>query len=73
MDNLCSQKKCEECLSEESSADCIRQKAMHCMRAAKSVEHKGTRDALEGLAFVLMEEARALDREQSILQIIGDL
>lgn len=67
MAGLCSQKKCDGWLSEKSCPDYLRQKAVDCIRASKSVEHEGTRDALEGLTFVLMEEACALDREHSIL------
>ena len=55
----------------EDSSECLRQKAMKCVRAAKSVEDSCIRDALEGLAFILMEAACALDSQQSILDGSG--
>jgi hypothetical protein len=44
----------------------MRQQAQRCMALAGNALRRGMKDALEGLAMELMDEARAIEKERII-------
>ncbi len=63
---FCSDEKCGACEQIEGSADCLRKQAQNCAMLAKKAFRSGTRYALEELSLSLMDEARAVDNEQTV-------
>jgi hypothetical protein len=63
---FCSAEQCALCFLVSGSAGCLRKQATRCMRLSKTVARRGVRDALEELSLILMDEARALDKELSL-------
>jgi hypothetical protein len=63
---FCSAEKCAICSVIEGTADCLRKQAERCVAISKSVFGHGVHDALEELSLNLMDEARAVEKEQKI-------
>ncbi len=63
---LCNDEECVICSLISGSAGCLRKQAERYMRLSKENLSRGGRYAFEELSLILMDEARALEKEIEI-------